>query len=90
MTDRIADVSRTAELGFSPKTGHMELVIPHGTKFADLGKVLQQIDESVLARLPRGCAPCLSGQPFNIRERYQEVISVELPQFGQQAGNFER
>lgn len=83
----MADKSKhTAELGFSQKTGHMELVLPHGTKFADLGKVLQQIDASALARLPRGCGACLSGHPFNIRERFEEVINVELPQISQQAG----
>ena len=81
---------RTAELAFSPKTGHIELVVPYGTKFADLAKVLLQIDESALARLPRGCNACISGHPFNIRERYEEVINVQLPELGQQAGGFNR
>lgn len=82
----MAESKHTVELGFSPRTGQLELVVPHGTKFADLGKIFQQIDASALARLPRGCTPCISGQPFNIRERFEEVISVEIPQLGQQAG----
>jgi hypothetical protein len=82
----VAESKHTAELGFSPSTGHLELVVPHGTRFADLGKIFQQIDASVLARLPRGCSGCISGHPFNIRERFEEVISVEIPQLGQQAG----
>ena len=82
----MVESKHTVQLGFSPKSGQLELVVPHGTKFADLGKILNHIDTSALSRLPRGCAPCLSGQPFNIRERFEEVISVELPQFGQQAG----
>jgi hypothetical protein len=52
--------------------------VPPGTKIADLGKVLAQIDVSAIARLPRGCNTCISGQPFNIREAYEEVINVEL------------
>ncbi|HWI85612.1 MAG TPA: hypothetical protein VNT42_04715 [Sphingomonas sp.] len=83
MGDRL---SHSAELGFSPKTGHLELVVPHGTKFADLGKILSQIDLSAVARLPRGCGPCISGHPFNIRERFEEVISVALPHLDHQAG----
>jgi hypothetical protein len=31
-----------------------------------------------LARLPRGCAPCLSGHPFDIREQFDPVINVKL------------
>lgn len=84
MTDRFA------KLGYSPRTGELELVVPFGTKFADLGKVLQQIDMSALARLPRGCTACISGHPFNIHEEYEEVVNVELPRLGVQGGEFQR
>jgi hypothetical protein len=69
---------RKAVLGYSKATGQIELVVPPGTKFADLAKVLQHIDASAIARLPRGCNTCISGHPFNIREAYEEVINVEL------------
>jgi hypothetical protein len=82
----MAESKHAVELGFSPSTGRLELVVPHGTKFADLGKIFQQIDASALARLPRACTSCISGHPFNIRERFEEVISVEIPQLSQQAG----
>ena len=76
---------RKAVLGYSPKTGHMELIVPFGTRFADLASVLQQIDVSAIARLPRGCNACISGHPFNIREAYEEVVNVELPQLSGEA-----
>jgi hypothetical protein len=82
----MVESKHTAELGFSPRTSQLELVVPYGTKFADLGKIFHQLDASALARLPRGCNACISGHPFNIRERFEEIISVELPQLGQQAG----
>jgi hypothetical protein len=66
-----------ATLGYSKSAG-LELVVPAGTKLADLGKVLQQIDVSAVARLPRGCNACISGHPFNIREAYEAVINVEM------------
>ena len=68
---------RRAVLGYS-KNGQFELVVPAGTKIADLGKLFEQIDVSAIARLPRGCNTCISGHPFNIREAYEEVINVEL------------
>jgi len=82
----MSETKHTAELGYSPRTGQLELVVPHGTTISDLAKVFSQIDTSALARLPRGCPGCISGHPFNIRERFEEIISVELPRLGQQAG----
>lgn len=68
-----------AELGYSKQTNQLELVVPHGTKTADLHNIITSLQKNgIVARLPRGCNTCLSGSQFNIRERLQEVISVDL------------
>ena len=65
---------RTAEVHYGDN-GHVDLAVPKGTKLEELTKlqsmVLRQIN-------PRGCQACLSGVHFNIREKLEEVINVDL------------
>ncbi|TWF44487.1 hypothetical protein FHW36_101407 [Chitinophaga polysaccharea] len=65
---------RTAEVHYGAN-GHVDLTVPKGTKLEDVTKlqalVLRQIN-------PRGCQACLSGVHFNIREKLEEVINVDL------------
>lgn len=67
-------------IGINKVTGTIQFTVPHGTTFTDAIKALSKIDLSALDRLPKGCAPCLSGHPFDIRERFDPVINVRLDQ----------
>jgi hypothetical protein len=78
MAKETVHVSRHAELSFNKVTGGITLTVPQGTKLADVLKSLATIDASALAKLPRGCQPCISGHPFDIRERFDPVINVAI------------
>jgi len=67
-----------ASIGINKVTGAIQFTVPNGTKLADALKALATIDLSALAKLPRGCQPCLSGHPFDIREQFDPVINVTL------------
>jgi len=69
---------RQASIGVNKATGRIQLSVPPGTKLVDAIKALQKVDVSALAKLPRGCQACLSGQPFDIREQFEQVINVKL------------
>ena len=72
-------MARLAELQFSQLAdkGQIELVVPSGTTKADVLKVKDLITEDLLARLPRGCQACLSGDHFIIRERF-DAVQIDL------------
>jgi hypothetical protein len=72
--------SRVAELHYSKDAHRIELVVPHGTKTADLAKIIDFMSKDVLGKLPRGCLACTSGDHFHIRERLENVIRVDLDQ----------
>ena len=71
----------TAEI-FISREGAMpvvELVIPHGTKLTELVRLQELISNEINPKIsPRGCQTCLSGLDFRIRERFEEVIRVDL------------
>lgn len=69
---------RTAELQYSKADKRLELVVPHGTKSADLAKIIDYMSREVFPKLPRGCQSCTSGDNFHIRERLENVIRVDL------------
>jgi hypothetical protein len=74
--------AKIAEIGYSKETNQFELVVPHGTKTAELHSIISSLQtKNLVARLPRGCNTCLSGSQWNIRERLQEVINVDLNTF---------
>jgi len=74
--------AKVAEISYSKQTNQFDLVVPHGTKTADLHSIIGSLQSGgFVGRLPRGCNTCLSGSQFNIRERLQEVISVDLETF---------
>lgn len=72
--------NRQASVGINEVTGAIQFTVPKGTKLVDAIKALSAIDLSALAKLPRGCGPCLSGHPFDIREQFDPVINVRLGQ----------
>ena len=67
-----------ASIGINAATGAIQLTVPHGTSLVDAIKSLSSVDLSALAKLPRGCQSCISGNPFNIREEFDPVINVKL------------
>lgn len=69
-----------AYIGINKVTGKIQFTVPHGTTFSDAIKALSKVDLSAIDRLPHGCAPCLSGYPFDIREDFDPVINVRLGQ----------
>lgn len=71
--------SRIAELAYSKEAGRIELTVPHGTRFKDLSKIIEKLAvPDFVGRLPRGCLQCTSGDHFDIRERLEHVIRVDL------------
>jgi hypothetical protein len=70
--------ARTAELQYSPEYSRLELVLPHGTKTAEFAKLRDILFSDLVARLPRGCPACLSGESLIIRERLEHVLRVDL------------
>ena len=72
-------MAKIAQVGYSKTQKAIEVVVPHGTKSADLAKVLSAVlTKGVIGRLPRGCTTCTSGDHLLIREQLDEVINVEL------------
>ncbi|MEC5147593.1 hypothetical protein [Chitinophaga sp. 212800010-3] len=65
---------RTAEVHVG-ENGHVDLAVPKGTKLEDLSKLQTMVIRQIN---PRGCQACLSGVHFNIREKLEEVINVDL------------
>jgi hypothetical protein len=75
-------MKNVAEIGYNKQNNQFELVVPHGTKTADLQRIVESLQsKGFVGRLPRGCNTCLSGAQWNIRERLQEVIRVDLNTF---------
>jgi hypothetical protein len=72
-------MARVAELQFSQVAdrGQIELIVPSGTPNKDVLKLRDVLTDDLLARLPRGCQACLSGDHFIIRERL-DVIQIDL------------
>ena len=70
-----------AEIHYSVEgaTPSVELIVPHGTRLADMAKLLDTTSREVIAKIsPRGCQACTSGVHLTIRERFQEVIRADI------------
>jgi len=71
---------REAEIGYSKDARQIQVTVPHGTKLADLAKVIDFMARDIFAKLPRGCTNCTSGDHLIIREQLENVIKVDLDQ----------
>ena len=72
-------MAKTAHVSYSPHSKQIEIVLPRGTKYADLSHVLRNVlGPNGIARLPRGCSTCTSGDHLLIREELAETVQVEL------------
>ncbi len=57
----------------------VELTVAKGTKLLDLLTLQEKISREVLPKIgPVGCAPCLSGIDFIIREELEKVLPVNV------------
>lgn len=75
MNTKHAEIHYTKE-GPAPR---VELVVPYGTTVSSTFRVLEVIEKEVISKItPRGCQPCYSGVHFNIRERLENVLTVDL------------
>jgi len=68
----------TSEVRFlSTKTQNdLEILIPAGLSHKELSKIT--LGELLSKFRPSGCAACLSGQHFRIRERFEKVLPVNI------------
>lgn len=70
-----------AELSYTKtgtKMGTIELIVPQGTKVREIAKLRELVFNDLIAKLPRGCTACHSGDNFVIRERLDPVIRVDI------------
>lgn len=68
---------RMAELSYG-KDGRLELVVPYGTTLEEVARLREKLFTDVVTRLPRGCPACLSGESLTIRERFENVLRIDL------------
>ena len=54
----------------------LEILGPVGLSHKEFSKV--SLGDLLSKFRPSGCPTCLSGQDFNIRERFEKVIQVEI------------
>jgi hypothetical protein len=66
-----------ATVSISEETGAMKIVVPPGTKWTDVGKIVELCTTSVL-RPPRLCNTCISGRVLQIVEELPAVTQVDL------------
>lgn len=72
-------MAKTAKVSYTPHSKIIEIVVPHGTKSGDLTHVLRSVlGPNGIARLPRGCSSCTSGDHLLIREELADTVQVEL------------
>jgi hypothetical protein len=69
------------EVGYSSEKHQIELVVPHGTKMAELADIIVVIFGGGGVKIPeRPCNTCTSGDHFLVRERLQHIVEVDLDQ----------
>jgi hypothetical protein len=54
----------------------IEILVPAGLSHKEIGKIT--LSELLSRFRPSGCQACLSGQHFNIREKFEKVLPVEI------------
>ena len=73
--EAIAEIQYT-KAGVTPI---IEVVVPHGTRLADAMKLHDFLSRDVISKLsPRGCTACTSGTHLIFREKFENVINVDL------------
>jgi hypothetical protein len=68
-----------ATVSYSEETKEVKVVVPRGTKSADLGRIVE-LARTALFPNPRLCSTCFSGRNWQIVEEAPEVTHVDLDQ----------
>jgi hypothetical protein len=66
-----------ATVSISEETNAIKIVVPPGTKWTDVGKIVELCTTTIL-RPPRLCNTCISGRVLQIVEDLPEVTTVDL------------
>ncbi len=66
-----------ATVSISEETNAVKVVVPPGTKWTEVGKIVE-LCTTVVFRPPRLCNTCLSGRVLQIVEELPEVTQVDL------------
>jgi hypothetical protein len=66
-----------ATVSYSEQTHEIKVVVPRGTKSADLGKIVE-LCRTTLFPPSRFCNTCVSGRNWVIAEEAPEVTQVDL------------
>jgi len=77
----MAENKEVAEIHYTTETRipTIELIVPHGTRLADVVRSLETVSSEIISRIsPRGCQTCTSGTHLVIRERFENVVRVNL------------
>ncbi len=74
----MATLSKNSEIRFRDDkiNSSLELVVPAGMSHKELSKIT--LADLLSKFRPSGCQACLSGQHFNIRERFEKVLQVNI------------
>jgi len=72
-------MAKTAEVSYSKETRQIEIVVPRGTKTAELSDLVKIVfGTGVIGGVHRPCTTCTSGDHLLIREALADVIQVDL------------
>ncbi len=66
-------------------TPHAEILVDNGVSTTQLGSIIQQVtrDKDLMRKIGlKACGACKSGLDFNIRNRFDWVINVDLKKIG--------
>jgi hypothetical protein len=74
------DGQRFAEIGYFKEQREIQVLLPRGTRVAELTKLIDFLSKDVFSKLERGCTNCQSGDHLIIREQLANVIRVDLDQ----------
>ena len=66
-----------ATVSILPDTHAVQIVVPPGTKWTEVGKIVELCTNSLL-KAPRLCNTCISGRVLQIVEELPQVTQVEI------------
>ena len=66
-----------ATISVSPDTHAIHIVVPPGTKWTEVGKIVETATSSML-KAPRLCNTCISGRVLQITEELPAVTKVDI------------
>jgi hypothetical protein len=66
-----------ATISISPDTHAIHIVVPPGTQWTEVGKIVEQTTRTML-KAPRLCNTCISGRVLQITEELPAVTHVDI------------